>query len=212
MAGLARKNEAVDTIQLHAHAMDNLKFIRDTMSRSSSFTAVPGWGMVAMGVVAIVGSYVASIRLNPDWWIFVWTSVGGLAWATGTVAILAKARRSGEGILAGPGRRFVLGFSPAILVGVVLTQALYFSGGSEFIPGMWLMLYGAAVISGGVFSIPLVPLMGGLFMVLGGLVLLLPIPKTPFAGTVLPIDLIMALGFGGLHIAFGVRIATRHGG
>ena len=213
MAGLPiRRAEQFETASLHHRAMNNLEIIRHTMTRSSSFTAVPGRGMIAMGITAFIGSYAASLRLYEDWWIGVWCAVGVAAWIMGTIAMVRKARRNGIGVFSAPGRRFLLGLSPPIVVGVVLTQVFYQSSLDAFLPGTWLMLYGAAVISGGVFSIPVVPAMGALFMILGHLAFFLPLPGLVLAQSMLPVDVLMALGFGGLHVAFGTYIAARHGG
>ena len=45
--------------------MDNLSFIRDTMERASAFTAVPGWGGMAMGVSAVIGAFASARRHEP---------------------------------------------------------------------------------------------------------------------------------------------------
>jgi len=118
-------------------------------------------------------------------------------------AMLAKARSSGVTLLTGPGRKFVLAVSPPIFAGAVLTVVLYRAGLTDAIPGMWLLLYGTAVIAGGAFSIEIVPVMGFCFVLAGVLALFTPMVWA---------DWIMAAAFGGLHIAFGIPIARRHGG
>jgi len=190
-------------VRLEDHASDHLAFIRDTMARASSFTAVPGWGGVAMGVTAIAASFVAARQLTPRAWFAVWISEAGLAAAIGVATMLLKARSAGESLWRGAGRQFAFSFAPPLIVGAILTPVLHAARLTDRLPAMWLLLYGAAVITGGAFSVRVVPIMGVAFMTLGGLALLAP------AGWG---DGFMALGFGGLQIAFGVFIARRHGG
>jgi hypothetical protein len=188
---------------LHARAMDNLAFIRDTMEAAGAFTAVSGWGMVAVGTVAIVAAMVASSRHSPVQSLYVWLAAAVLATVIMLWAIVRKARQARMPLLSGPGRKFVLSFSPPMLVGALLTIVLYRAGLPETIPGMWLLLYGTAVVAGGAFSVKIVPVMGICFMLAGTLALFTPTSW---------IDWIMAAAFGGLHIGFGVPIARRHGG
>lgn len=188
---------------LHARAMDNLAFIRDTMEKAGSFTAVSGWGMVAVGLIATIAATIASAQHSVLRSIYVWIAAAVLAPAVSAFAIVGKARRAHMPLLSGPGRKFILSFSPPLIVGALLTVVLYRAGVVAAIPGMWLLLYGTAVVAGGAFSVRLIPVMGICFMLAGTLALF-----TPPAWN----DWIMAAAFGGLHIAFGVPIARRHGG
>ena len=188
---------------LHARAMDNLAFIRDTMEKAGSFTAVSGWGMVAVGVIATIAATIASAQHSVLRSIYVWIAAAVLAPAVSAWAIVRKARRAHMPLLSGPGRKFILSFSPPLLVGALLTIVLYRAGVVGAIPGMWLLLYGTAVVAGGSFSVRLIPVMGICFMLAGTLALFTPQSWN---------DWIMAAAFGGLHIAFGIPIARRHGG
>jgi hypothetical protein len=188
---------------LHARAMDNLAFIRDTMEAAGSFTAVSGWGMVAVGIIAIAAASVAAAQQSVLHSLYVWMAAAVLAPVVNLWAIVRKARRAHVPLLAGPGRKFVLSFSPPILVGALLTIVLYRAGLVHAIPGTWLLLYGTAVVAGGAFSVRIVPVMGICFMLAGALALFTPPSWNPW---------IMAAAFGGLHIGFGIPVAWRHGG
>ena len=185
------------------HALDNLRYIRETMESSASFTAVPGWGGVAMGASALLAGWLASRPALTGQWLGIWLAVGVLAFLVGGGALLLKARGAGVSVLRGAGRRFLLGLSPPLAAAAVLTAVLQRAGATESIPGTWLLLYGAGVITAGAFSIRLVPFMGAAFMVLGAATFFLP-----FAWS----NVLLAAGFGGLHITFGLIIAWRHGG
>ena len=183
--------------------MDNLAFIRDTMEAAGSFTAVSGWGMVAVGIIATVAATIAASQQTEVRSLYVWIVAAVLAPVVMLWAIVRKARRAHVPLLSGPGRKFVLSFSPPVVVGALLTIVLYRAGLVGLIPGMWLLLYGTAVVAGGAFSVKIVPVMGLCFMLAGTLALFAPQSWN---------DWIMAAAFGGLHIAFGIPVAWRHGG
>jgi hypothetical protein len=189
--------------EMQARAMDNLRFIRETMERAGAFTAISGWGEVAIGVTALGATWVAARQGSAAGWLTTWIadailSVGIAAWFTA-----AKARASKTPLLSEPARKFVFSFSPTMLVGALLTVLLYRSGMVDRLPGVWLLLYGAAVITAGTFSVRIVPVMGAAFMALGIAALFAPAAWG---------HAFMALGFGGLHVVFGTLIARRHGG
>lgn len=194
-----------DPVAMHTHAMDNLRFIRDTMESASAFTAVPGWGGVAMGLSAFLAAAVASVTASLEQWMAVWLADAVFALAVGGWAMARKARGAGARVYLGAGRRFVLSLGPALLAAAVLTAVLYTAGplGRTAIPGMWLLLYGAGVVTAGAFSVRAVPVMGFCFMIAGGVAFVAPASWS---------NLLMALGFGGLHVVFGVIIARRYGG
>jgi len=188
---------------LHARAMDNLSFIRSTMERATAFTAVPGWGGVAMGVTALAATALAQSRGARGEWLVVWLTASVLALTLGGWSMLVKARRAGTSVFSYSGRRFVLSYVPPLAVGALLSLVLVRAGLYSTLPGTWLLLYGTGVVTGGAFSVRVVPIMGLCFMALGAIALLAP----PAWG-----DWLMAAGFGGLHIIFGLIIARRYGG
>jgi hypothetical protein len=202
MTTLPPKPEVSLEPALHARAMDNLSFIRSTMERATAFTAVPGWGGVAMGATALGATLLAHGRL-PTEWLRVWLAASALALGIGGWAMALKARRGGTSVLSYSGRRFVLSYVPPLAVGALLTLVLVRAGLYGALPGTWLLLYGTGVVTGGAFSVRVVPLMGFCFMALGAIALLVP----PMWG-----EWLMAAGFGGLHIIFGLIIARRYGG
>jgi hypothetical protein len=187
---------------LHTHAIDNLRFIRQTMERAGPFTAVPGWGGVLIGVAALAASAVAGPPAASHW-LAVWLGAAAVAVTIGGVTMARKARASGSSFFAAPFQRFALAYLPPLGAGAVLTAVFVESGFTVRLPGCWLLLYGTAVATGGALSVRVVPVMGILFMALG------------IAAFTAPADLgntFMAAGFGGLHIGFGLIIARKYGG
>lgn len=172
------------------------------MARAAPLTAVPGWGGVWMGGTALGAAWVASGQAHPAEWLAVWLAEAVLALGIGGFTFIRKAQREDTPGLAHAGKQFAGNFVPPLLAGALLTPVFYRAGLTSLMPGLWLLLYGTAITTAGAFSVRVVPLMGACFMVLGAAALL-----APAAG-----NLLMALGFGGLHIGFGLLIARRHGG
>jgi hypothetical protein len=182
---------------------EDLRFIRDTMERSAAFTAVSGWGYMLLGLTALAAAGLAARQESAFAWLSVWLAEGLLAAAIGLLSCTWKANRRGLPLFSGPARKVALGLAPPLVAGAFLTFLLYRTGLQSAFPATWLLLYGAAIISGGAFSVAIVPVMGVCFMLLGGLAVLSP------AGWG---NWFLAAGFGGLHIVFGFLIARRHGG
>jgi hypothetical protein len=200
---MPQRKHGTQTVALHDRALDDLRFIRQTMERAGSFTAVPGAGGVAMGVVALAAAFVAARQQSAAAWLAVWLAAAALAMAIAAGTMWRKAQRVQMSLLEGPGRKFALSFLPPLFAGAVLTAALYAAGVLSIIPGVWLLLYGASVTTAGTYSVRIVPVMGVCFMVLG-----LAALASPSAWG----DAYLAAAFGLLHIGFGAAIARRHGG
>ena len=184
-------------------ADDNLRFIRTTMEQAASFTAVPGWGQVAMGATACIAAPIAASQATPLGWLVTWMAEAFIGLSVGGVALVLKARRINSPLLSGPARRFALAFFTPIIVGAVLTFALFFAGVDRLIPGVWLLLYGTGIATGGAYSVRVVPVMGLAFLALGAAAVFTPPAWSAWW---------LTAGFGGLHIAFGTIIARMYGG
>jgi hypothetical protein len=156
-----------------------------------------------MGVTALATSAIAAQQTYAKPWLEAWLVGGLVAILVGGWAMDRKARRQETTLLSGPARKFILGLTPPLLVGALLTFVFYRAGMMRDVPGMWLLLYGTGVVTGGAFSVRVVPLKGVSFMVLGTIAIFSPASWG---------NIYMAVGFGLLNIIFGIIIARRHGG
>jgi hypothetical protein len=200
---MAPVSEPIQPAALHDRAMDNIRFIRETMERASAFTAVPGWGQVAVGVTAFVASYLAVQEATAWGWLFVWLAEAIIALLIAGWTLDRKARATDTPLVSGPARKVAFSLSPPLVVGALLTVFLFKFRVTSVIPGVWLLRYGTGVVTGGIFSVSIVPLMGICFMVLGAIALFV---SPPWA------NWLLAAGFGGLHMIFGIIIARKYGG
>ena len=183
--------------------MDNLRYIRETMERASSFTGISGWGEVAIGLTALGAAVLAAQQATVKSWLVVWIVEAMFSLLIAGWSMDRKARAAGLPLLSGPGRKVAFSLSPPLFAGALLTAVLYRAGLTNAIPGMWLLLYGTGVVTGGMFSVRVVPVMGLCFMTLGAAALFAPAFLANW---------FLAFGFGILHITFGVIIARRYGG
>lgn len=183
--------------------LEDLRYIRQTMASAGSFTAVSGRGQMLVGATALVAAAISKHMFMGSGWMTVWLAEAAVALALALWSSERKARRLGVPLWSAVARKFVLALAPPLIAGGVLTVVLWYSGQRTLVPGVWLLLYGTAVVTGGSFSVRAVPLMGYCFMVLGGVALAVPLGWA---------WLLLGAGFGGLHILFGYVIAREHGG
>jgi hypothetical protein len=195
--------EADEPVTLSDRAIDNLQFIRETMERSTHFTAVPGYGGMLMGVTAIAAAYIAAQQIYLRDWLIVWLTEAFLAFAIGLLAMWQKSKLAGQSLVSAPARKFAFGFAPPLIAGIVITLGLWRYSNYETMAPVWMVLYGSAVVTGGAFSVRIVPVMGWLFIAAGAAAFLLPQGYGNY---------FMAASFGLMHIAFGAVIARRYGG
>ena len=196
-------SDRTGTTSVARHAEEQLQFIRRTMERSSTFTAVSGLGGAAMGIIGLAAAGLAAIQPSPERWLIVWLLAAAVAASLGAVITWRKAARSSAPLTGAVGRRFALALSAPLVAGAGITYALWRSGAYDVMPSTWLLLYGTGAVVGGLFSAPVVRATGLCFMAVG------------VAASVTPQDWgngWLAIGFGGLHIGFGVHIARHHGG
>lgn len=192
------------TQSLNARAEADIAFVRDVLTRSQQFSAVPGLGGVLMGASALVAAGVATIQPTRDRWLAVWLVDAVVAIAIGAFTLVRKAKRSGLPLSASPARRFALGLMPPILVGGLLTFGARQANAWDLIAPIWLCCYGVGVLgAGAVSTVPVVLVLGVTFVALGALALATP---TAWATAWL------AAGFGVAHLASGVIVMRRHGG
>lgn len=185
------------------HAIENLRFIRETMERSASFTAVPGWGTAAMGATAVGAAVLAGFQTAPATWLLVWLAEGAVAIVVGCCAVMQKARASQVPLLTGAGRKFALSLLPPVVAGGLLTAVIARAGLFQALPGLWLLTYGVGVVAAGAFSVRIIPVMGVCFMAAGAGALFVPLAWG---------NVFLGGAFGGLHLLFGAIIARRYGG
>ena len=192
------------TQSLNARAEADIAFVRDVLTRSQQFSAVPGLGGVLMGVSALVAAGVATVQPTRDRWLAVWLVDAVVAIAIGAFTLVRKARRSGLPLSASPARRFALGLMPPIFVGGLLTFGARQANAWDLIAPIWLCCYGVGVLgAGAVSTVPVVLALGVTFVALGALALATP---TAWATAWL------AIGFGVAHLFSGVIVMRRHGG
>ena len=188
---------------LHGRAADDLAFIRETMERSGTFTAVPGKGGIAMGALGCAGAAVAASQVTAAAWLVAWLGAATGAVLAGAFALTAKSREVGTPSIHGVRAKFVRSLLPPLVAGALLTAVLWRAGLATALPGTWLLLYGTGLMTAGAFSARVVRVMGVCFMALGAAAF-----ATPAAWG----DLWMAAGFGALHMGFGCWIWRRNGG
>ena len=184
-------------------AEETLAYIRETMESASTFTAVSGWGVVGVGAIGLIATWLSwAAGAGASSLLVVWIPTALVAGLVSGAANVTKAKRLDVPLWSGSFRKMAWGLAPALAAGALLTQALTAAGATHLLPGMWLLLYGAGVTASGTFSVRALRWMGLTMLALGSLALL-----SPDLGLA-----VLGVGFGAAHVGFGLYIAQRHGG
>lgn len=186
--GKPRKNamHSADTVQLDSHAAATLRYIRASMESALSL-AVPGSTGIASGIVGVAATIVSSIPALRPYWLIVWLLAAVVAAIAGGTLLFRQA----------PIRRFAMGLVPSLFAGAVMTAVLWSSGNVQAIAGTWLLLYGCGLIAASTATGKSIGILGAAFVIAGLLALILPDSlQIPMLG----------IGFGGLHIVFGLLV------
>jgi hypothetical protein len=189
-----------NTVALHHHALGTLNYIRASIDAAGTFS-VPGSAGIAMGTAGVAATFLASIPWLSAYWMAIWIVAAIGAAAVGSMRIARQSARGELTLYRGPTRKFILCLCPALLAGAVLTAVLAQAGEGRLIPGTWLLLYGCAVLSATMMSAAatarLLGAMGTFFVILGVMAFVLPERWH---------NLFLGVGFGALHLIFGVLI------
>ena len=199
---------------LSDRAFENLRFIRETMEAAGAFTAISGTGITLTGFVALVAMLIAGNDLESPRWLLTWIAAAPFAFSASVHFTVKKTRASAAPFTSAIARKLALAFFPSLVAGAVLTAVAVRAEWYPALPGMWLMLYGAAVMAGGALSVPIIPVMGATFMTLGAMALAAPLVFAgwPLEARSVLLNGLMAAGFGGVHVLFGLAISRRYGG
>jgi len=203
MPGTSARPRASDAPALHARAMADLRFIRETMESASAFSTFSGLGLALIGGIATVAGLIARGAPTRPRWLLAWIAAAAVSAVAGGVSTAWKTHALAQPLIPGPSRKFALSLAPALLAGLLLTAVLARTGLFDLLPGIWLLLYGAGLVAAGAWSVRVVPVIGIGFMALGTAALLLPAAWGNW---------LLIAGFGGLHLAFGLVVGRRHGG
>jgi hypothetical protein len=185
-----------DTVQLDFHAAATLRYIRDCMEGAASLV-VPGSAGIALGAIGLLSAVLSSTPSLHDYWLQIWLLAALAAAGVGSVLLARDSSLRGLRLIGQPMRKLALCLIPSFAAGLIMTAVHWTYGNLHAIPGTWLLLYGCALISASTVTTRTIGVLGASFALLGAIALLLP------AGAQI---LMLGIGFGGLHIVFGILI------
>jgi hypothetical protein len=190
-------------------AQENLRIIRGLMERSTKHSTFSGYSGILAGLASIVGCMATSSLVSrgsgtPEFrqsFLAIWSSV--ILFALTCDYLLTKRRAEGVGkrILSRLGKQMVLGATPGLGTGGLLTFVLLQHNLINTVYAVWMLCYGIAVSAVGQFSQREVSYLGAAFLCAGALTIC-----TPSLGLTM-----MAIAFGGFHMAYGIAMSRKDG-
>lgn len=193
--------------------------IRSMMERSSKFLSLSGWAGIMAGVYALSGAYIAYkfFHFNPDEIAYgtsepaslssgqlqaILLAVLILVLALGTAIFLSnkKAKKRGEKIWNATSRRLLTSMAVPLVAGGIFILIVVSKGLIGLVAPLTLLFYGLALYNASKFTYGELKFLGMIQIVLG-------LISSWFIGYGL---LLWAIGFGVVHIAYGIHIHFRY--
>jgi hypothetical protein len=191
---------------------EDLKHIRSMMERSTKFLSLSGMSGVAAGIFALLGAGAAWKVIRGEWWIgsyppevslaIIMLGVMLLAGTAGLYFSMRKARRSGMKFWTPVTRQILMDFAIPMVTGGVLCMVLLRKEPVELVPALTLVFYGLALIAAGARTYKEIRILGFCEIGLGIVAALFPSWEYLLC--------FWALGFGVLHILYGVIMYCRY--
>ncbi len=197
--------------------LEDIKDIKDIMNRSSRFISLSGWAGVFAGIIALAGVYVAYkiVYAGQNYLAYRQTIITSetlvhlllIALATLLLAFLSvlfftrkKAIKNNQKLWDHQSKRLVINLLIPLVAGGLLCLILLSKGFIGLIAPLTLLFYGLALINASKYTLSEIRSLGVIEVVLG-------LTATFFIGYGL---LFWALGFGLLHIIYGIFMELRY--
>ncbi len=185
-----------NTVHLDSHAAATLRYIRHSME-GAVLLAVPGSAGLVLGTIALLATGLCLAPELHKFWVAIWLSAALLGAVLGSILIVRESSLRDLRLHGTPLLKFALCLSPSLGAGLVMTAVHWFGGNQHAIPGTWLLLYGCALLTASAATTRIIAVLGMLFVLFGLASLLLPDEWQL---------MMLGVGFGGLHIIFGLLI------
>jgi len=197
--------------------IDDIKEIKDIMNRSSRFISLSGLSGISAGIIALIGAYWAYqiVFINQDYLRYGEAIITSenlstlLLIATGTVVLsigtviyftTKETKKQNQKIWDHQTKRLLINLSIPLVTGGILCLMLLFKGYIGLVAPLTLIFYGLALVNASKYTLNEIRSLGILEIILG-------LAATHFIGYGL---IFWAVGFGILHIVYGVVMHLRY--
>lgn len=195
--------------------IEDLKDIKDMMNKSSKFISLSGWSGISIGILALLASLIAYQRILSYKDISVYNTGWGLAnelFVIGFITLFVslfmgiiftyqKSKRLGQKIWNQQTKNLLWNLFIPLVIGGALCLSLFNQGLFIYIAPLTLIFYGLALINASKYTFTEIRSLGITNCVLGLL-------GINFVGYGL---LLWSIGFGILHIIYGILMKVKHG-
>lgn len=203
-------------------AGQHLEVIRTLMERSAIYRRALAPIMLMLGFIGIaagVAGYFLPLGDSRRFAVY-WLGISGSSIAGAYLQMRSQALGEGEDFWSPPTRRVTQALAPALCVGAIfgvatatsprafvfLPPSLLAGDPAWQLPAVWMLAYGCAIHAAG-FFMPRGFKLFGWGYIASGLVVLVGLSRLETGAPLRLAHLLMAVAFGGAHLAYGVYLA-----